>query len=209
MPIWGVEQAASRLRRGRRQLNHAKYLHGIDSQFHGEAEAKARTALATLRSAMDWLEGTDQFDAAHQALDDAGSWVCRTFKCRLEQRGESYFQSCPVALAHNRIGFSAVCTEDRVECSICGQDPEDCDHISGQEHDGKRCQQVVRQGEIIGVGLVGLPRMPDARLPSARVSTEQLQAQLGGQGWCVGMPVRCSRCLLPCDGVTTHPGLGH
>lgn len=171
------------------------------------AEAHARESLATLRSAMDWLEDTDCFVEAHQALDSAGRQVRQIFGCHLGQQGSDYFQECPVALGHNRLGMSVGAVVNRVECSICGADPEDCEHITGRLYDGQRCGRNLCDFEFTEVSIVRRPAFPDARIGSIGVSHESLRAELGPR-WKPGTPVRCDRCLSDCDGVAEHPDLG-
>jgi hypothetical protein len=103
----------------------------------GELERRAREGLAVLRSAVDWLEDTEHFDSAHRALDEAGRQVRTSFGCHLTFDGaKGYSRTCPVALAHSRVGMSAGCIVEEAQCSICKRDPEDCDHITGQRYEG-------------------------------------------------------------------------
>ena len=46
-------------------------------QLHlpGQPERLALSGLAELRSAMDWLEDTDEFEIAHKLLDESGRQV--------------------------------------------------------------------------------------------------------------------------------------
>jgi hypothetical protein len=63
-------------------------------------------------------------------MDQAGAWVRETFGCQLTRSGTRYSQTCPVALAHNRIGMSIGGTARRL-CSLCGDDLSECEHIPG------------------------------------------------------------------------------
>lgn len=169
-----------------------------------EAESVARGALELFRSAMNWLEDTEEFERAHELIDLAGAYVRRTFGCSLHQEGTSYSQRCPVALAHNRAGMSVAYVVQGSECSICGEDPNDCAHIAGRVYDGSHCYRLITQADILEISVVRRPRQPDARITSMSVSLEDLQASLG-PSWRPGMPVSCDRCLLPCDGVQELP----
>ena len=172
-----------------------------------ESESLARQALATFRSAMNWLEDTDHFVLAHEKLDEAGAFVRRTYGCRVHQEGTSYQQRCPVALAHNRIGFSPALVVREAACSICGEDPEDCPHVIGRLYNGERCYRILKKVDIIEVSLVSRPAAPDARVRAISVSTEELRVALPPE-WAPGMPVNCDRCLSPCDGVHEPDLLG-
>lgn len=72
----------------------------------GVEEIQALRAKA--RSAVDWLEDTSQFEAAHRLLDEVGAFVraTRAEACELLFEDGAYYQVCPVKLAHRRIGLS-------------------------------------------------------------------------------------------------------
>lgn len=198
------DEGCQRLTKGKRQLRNALFEKQYDASI---AEVHARQALATLRSAMDWLEDTDDFEVAHIELDVAGRIVCSEFGCHLGQDGSEYWQECPVALAHNRVGMSVGVIVGAVECSICGRDPEECSHVTGRVYDGERCTQVITRADLTEVSLVRRPAFPDARIGRIGIATDELRAQLGPL-WQPGMRVRCTRCLEPCEGVTEHDTLG-
>lgn len=186
------------LKEGKNQLSLAKKLvraHGATD----EARQQARGALVTLRSAMDWLEDTDQFEAAHHVLDRAGAFMRRTFGCLLHQDGDQYQQRCPVALAHNRMGLSPAYIVRKAECSICGKDPSLCDHVTGRVYEGQRCFRWLREVELLEVSFVGRPAQPDARIQVISIDTRKLREMLGPE-FLPGMPVSCDRCLDPCAG---------
>jgi hypothetical protein len=197
-----LTEGEARLKRGRRALNHAKYLASIEGPS-AEAEAKAREALATLRSAMDWLEGTGGFNEAHSELDRAGTFTRETFGCELHLDDDGYSVTCPVPLAHNRVGMSIGAVVKKSECSICRSDPADCDHINGEEYDGEMCHRIITEADLLEISLVGRPAQPDARIQKISVSVTELRAKLGPE-WRPGMPVSCDRCIGECPGIT-HP----
>src|SRR5882724_2113542 len=61
-------------------------------------EAELRSTFPVLRSAMNWLEDTDDFETAHERLDTAGSTARSTFRsgCAFVFRDGQYHQECPV-----------------------------------------------------------------------------------------------------------------
>ncbi len=198
-----VATGRERLRSGRRAMAHARYLVDVEGKSP-EAEAKARSALVTLRSAMDWLEDTPMFEEAHQQLDDAGRFVRETFGCTLPFENDTYWQECPVALAHNRVGLSPAMVIGSAECSICRRDPEDdaCVHVRGRVYDGERCIRIINKVDrVLEVSFVGRPAQPDARISRMSMNTSRLAAELG-ERFKPGMPVNCDRCLLRCAGIT-------
>jgi hypothetical protein len=165
-----------------------------------ETADKMRAVLGRLRSAMDWLEDTPDFEAAHMLLDQAGRLTRQTFGCSLYQDGQRYEQRCPVALAHTRLGLSPTLVIRESECSICHQDPDECHHVKGHRYDDQLCLRIIKRADVLGVSLVSRPANPGARIISVGVLDTELQESLGAE-WHPGMPVSCDLCLYPCDGV--------
>ncbi len=167
-----------------------------------DAEEALSGSLRSLRSAMNWLEDTPDFETAHQRLDGAGGLQRRHFpkNCRLTFKDDAYFQECPVALAHNRVGLSVGAVIRESECSICHRDPDDCPHISGRVYDGDVCVRIIKRFDVDEVSFVGRPNMPDARIQSMWVEMAELREALG-DSFRDGMDVFCDRCLKPCHGV--------
>ena len=158
-----------------------------------------------LRSAMNHLEDHDpeRFSAAHVALDQLGGLLRSDYpeSCVLAFRDGVYWQECPVALAHNRVGLSPRIRVIASHCSICEQDPEECAHVPGRLYDGHRCLSVITEGEIIDVAVVGRPRSPDARITALSLGTSELRSTLGS-AFKPGIRVLCDRCLQPCPGLS-------
>lgn len=172
--------------------------HGLSPDSH----AALRGALATLRSAMDWLEDSVDFEAAHQLLDEAGrfSRTQATEGCQLNYDGSLYLQSCPVALAHTRVGFSPSMVINEADCSICEASIDDCNHVPGVVYDNVECVRVIKQLDILDIALVGWPAQRGARIHEISYSPSELAESLGEEFY-PGIPVMCDRCLSPCDGV--------
>lgn len=152
---------------------------------------------------MNWLEDTADFETAHQRLDQAGELQRRHFRdrCRLTFKDGGYFQECSVSLAHSRVGLSIGGIIRESECSICHQDPDDCEHIPGRAYGGEECSRVIKQFDLQEVSLVDRPNVPDARIEGMSVDIADIRAELGDR-FQVGMDVLCDRCLTPCDGVS-------
>ena len=199
---WVSAKGQELIRKGRQEFIRSRYLE-ISLDEHEAAEDLARTALKTLRSAMNWTEDTDEFEPAHQLLDKVGRYSRTNFGCHLLYEDGKYFQTCPVALAHNRIGFSIGYIARSVECSICSEDPEYCPHITGRLYDGIRCVRTIMDGDILEVSIVNRPRQPDTRIERIELRTDTLRRSLP-TSWKPGMPVNCDRCLTPCGGVIEH-----
>jgi hypothetical protein len=138
-------------------------------------------AVLVLRSAMNWLEDTDQFEVAHRLLDEAGAYRRAHYpeQCLLEFADEGYAVTCPVSLAHNRVGLSVGYIVRNAECSICRQDPEDCEHRVGVTYDGELCHRVITKADLLEVSLVGRPAVPDARIERIGIPSSELQDELG------------------------------
>lgn len=158
--------------------------------------------MAAHRSAMDWSEGGPDFDDAHLALDEVGAFARRNVPrgCQLTFDGSNYSQRCPVALAHNRVGFSPSMLIRAADCSVCQADIEECDHIPGVTYEGIECHRIIKDFEILDIFLVGNPAQPDARIQEITIPHEVLAERLGDE-FQPGVPVVCDRCLTPCAGV--------
>lgn len=197
------------------------------------AEREAHEALALFAQALYWAEDTPDEEGAHSDMDAAGKWVRETFGCHLLRDGTRYRQSCPIALAHNRIGFSVGGTARRV-CSLCGQDVSECPHLPGTlylvpggpadlgwcrvclkescGHDGASqypvsIVSIIRDMVVEEVSLVSKPAHPGARLQLVDIPTSELADALGAD-FRPGIEICCDRCLLACEGLT-RPDLPH
>jgi hypothetical protein len=168
-----------------------------------EGEESIREALEVLRSAMNWLEDTSHFDEAHAALDEAGTIARANFPhgCQFAYRDGVYYQECPAALAHNRVGLSPGYVLHRVTCSICDLSPmdDDCSHVKGWAYGDEVCIWQIEEAEVLEVSLVGRPAQPDARITSISVSDSDLVKRFGN--FRRGRPITCDRCLDACSGV--------
>lgn len=193
------------------------------------AEKRAREALAKYRSALDWAEDTPWQDDAHRRMDEAGGWVRRTFGCHLSREGDEYWQECPVALGHNRIGLSVGGYGVRT-CSLCGGDLSECEHRPGTvyrvpggsqelgwcrvcrkegdcEHDPTKTYEasvvsIITEFHLDEVSLVSRPAFADARILRVPVDISELQDRF--PGFIGGMEIACNRCLEPCSGLAEH-----
>ncbi len=193
------------------------------------AETTAREALGVLRSAVDWLEDAPEMEAAHQQLHVAGRWVRETFGCELpwSEEHNAYTEVCPVALAHTRVGFSPEFAEVESTCTICGESPFLCSHITGRTYHAPRipigklcnvclkddcalhetgvvyevdCVHVVTHVVVEGVSIVDRPANPDARIHMMTLSMKELSASLGVE-LAPRTPISCDKCLSPCTGL--------
>lgn len=200
-----------------------------DPQSLENAEKEARTALALFARSLDYAEDTEEEHEAHRLMDEAGMWVRETFGCQLTRSGTCYRQTCPVALAHNRIGMSIGGTAKRL-CSLCGEDLSECEHVPGIsylvpggtsslgwcrvclqedcEHTPDETHRVpvvgiIRDMEVAEVSLVHKPAQPEARIMEMSVSVSDLMEALGDD-FVPGDEVSCDACLLECEGLTKH-----
>lgn len=196
---WVVGEGLARRESAQRDIAEVEFL--LLRNSPEAAQKIARASLETFASSLNWLEDTDHFEEAHRLLDLAGKYVRRTFGCTLHWTGSEYQQTCPVALAHTRIGVSPEIVFDGFDCTICDADAETCPHIAGRVYEGKTCWRRVRGPiQVLAIAWVNRPDQPDARLQSVPVELEKLRKALPPE-WRPGMPVSCDRCLLPCEGL--------
>lgn len=228
-----VSQISSRTSSGERLLVQARALMGTRPRPAGrrKAEALARQALGVLARALDWAEGGVEEKAAHQRLDAAGREVRKTFGCSLTRRGADFVQDCPVALAHNRVGFSIGAVAGKRTCSLCGLEASDCEHrknlaymVPGGSEELGWCRVCLTEGacdhlsdrlyrasvvhflselELEEVSLVSTPAHPEARIQAMNISRAEVEAKLG-RHLPAGARVSCDRCLLTCPGLSKH-----
>jgi hypothetical protein len=228
-----VRQVTDRTMDGERLLAKSRALMRARPTSAGrrKAEVLARQALERLARALDWAEGGADEEEAHQRLDEAGREVRSAFGCTLTRDGDGYVQDCPVALAHNRTGFSIGGVVGKRTCSLCGQDATECEHdktiaymVPGGQDDLGWCRVCLAENdcehlpgelyrtsvvhflsdlELEEVSLVSTPAHPEARPILIHVTRQQVEAQLGHQ-----IPpnarVSCDRCLASCAGLTKH-----
>ena len=99
------------------------------------AESTARRMLAVSASAFLNAEDTEFESLTHDEMDSYGTWVRTTFGCHFIYESGNYYQRCPVAIAHKRIGMSIGFSVRRHICSICGEDWSDCIHSPNELYD--------------------------------------------------------------------------
>jgi hypothetical protein len=211
-----------------RRFTEAKRLAKIarDGDGLSDAEVCARHAIDQVVRAFWWAEDTDLEDKQHELMHKIGRWTRRTFGCKLEFDGSTYFETCPIQMAHRRMGMSPAFVGTRI-CSICGEDLSECQHVRGRSYwvrgernsDG-RCRVchetdcthrpdrlyratvgaiITNVTEVREVSLVSRPAQPEARLARVSVSTAGLARALGPE-FHVGVPVSCDKCLGECWG---------
>lgn len=190
-------------------------------------EPAARRALAAYYSAMNWLEDTPDFEAAHIKLHEAGRWVMANFDCWYVLTDRGYEQQCPVSLAHLRFGFSPEMVVGPVLCSVCREDATECPHIIGRTYElsctkdvtgecnvcgeqacahvagemySATCQRIITEiKRVDGVAMVARPAQPDARILGRPVDVAGLRERQP-PGWEPGGPARCTHCRVFCEG---------
>jgi hypothetical protein len=230
-----IEQIESRRRRADALLRTATA--AVRKSSHRKmtqrAERDAREGLRLYAGSLDWAEDTQWEDEAHRRMDGAGRWVRSTFGCNLARTGSSYKQTCPVAIAHNRLGLSVGGVARVRLCSLCGNDVSECEHLpqtaylvpGGQDDLGwcrvclkESCNHspneeyrvsvvsIIREMEVEEVSLVSKPAHPEARFVEIGIPASDLLAELG-EGFVPGMDVSCDKCLKPCSGLIRHSAL--
>jgi hypothetical protein len=190
------------------------------------AEAVARLAIDQAVRGFWWAEDTDLEAREHELIHEIGRWTRQKFGCHLEFDGTAYFETCPIQMAHRRMGMSMGFVGTRI-CTICEKDLSECEHVRGRSYwvrgernsDGRcrvcyetecrhRASRLYRSSvgavitkvtEVREVSLVSRPAQPEARLSRISVSTEGL-AQTLGPTFHVGVPVSCDKCLGKCWG---------
>jgi len=83
-------------------------------------------------SAFWTAEDTELESATHEEMDTYGRWVRSTFGCHLAFESGSYYQCCPIAIAHKRVGVSIGFDAKHRICTLCGEDLTECPHLIGR-----------------------------------------------------------------------------
>lgn len=192
----------------------------LASEDRSLAEHEARAAIRAVVRAYWWAEDSTDDEPQHRLLHEIGSWTRRSFGCSLDFDGTKYRQTCPIAIAHKRIGLSIGFIARRM-CSICGGDLSSCPHVRGRSYwvrgganDGLDCPVcltircnhrhdrlyrasvvsiVDEVDELKEISFVGRPASPEARLTELPVDTSSLQRRLG-PSFQVGVDVSCDLC---------------
>jgi hypothetical protein len=217
-------QGLDKLREARHAMTSARFaLAANDSS----AEAHLLAAAEGYWSAMNWLEGAEGFDTAHEEIHEVGRTIRANYAgsmCKLGPRDDgSFSHRCPVFLCHKRFGMSIGATSDSI-CSICYTDASECPHIPGESYEvvssndpwcnvcGKtKCSthevgtrydteagMVVTNAVLHEVSIVARPAMPDARIREIPIDADAVEAAIGH------LPphayLKCDKCLDPCQG---------
>lgn len=200
-----------------------------------EAEEKIREALALARSAYDWLEDTPYDDLSHDLVHELGKEARENFPsgCKIKWNGSNYERWCPADLVHIRLGFSPGVIIHSMECSVCGSDPSECEHIrwklytvTGGPNKADRCPvcaetmcnhspdqkyqvmagRIITKAELDEISLVTRPKQPEARIQICPVPEETIRNALGPKFRYGEDMVDCSMCLLACPGFSRFRG---
>jgi hypothetical protein len=195
------------------------------------AGRQARSAIDASARAFWWAEDSEFEEAQHTKMHEIGRWTRQNIGCHLDFDGERYRQTCPIAIAHKRLGFSVGFIGPRA-CSICGGDLSECSHVRGRaywvrggRHDGVDCPVCLRPecqhrgdrlyrvgvvsivsnvDELREVSMVVRPASPEARLLEIPIETAALQEKFGPR-FSVGTEVSCDLCLGGCWGFDGMP----
>jgi len=116
----------------------------LEEKRREEAEGAMRDSLVRLRNAFHLASEDPKIG---HLLHDRGRKVHDLFSCKVRMSGTTYYQECSVLLSHVHLGFSVGGSANAI-CSICGQDPWDCEHIKGFKYDGVLCQRIGRTCNI-------------------------------------------------------------
>lgn len=74
-------------------------------------------------------------------MHEIGENLCKNYECKYKFDEENYYSDCPNILLHSDFGFSMRGTEKYL-CSVCGQEPLECDHITNYSYDEIPCLNI-------------------------------------------------------------------
>jgi len=93
--------------------------------------------------------------------DKLKKYLHDTFGCVLPKEGDVWKAHCYRIARQSRLPGLSIGGLVDLECSICGRDPIDCEHIAGRVYDGRMALHVVRNLKLNHVALVDIPRQKE------------------------------------------------
>lgn len=155
------------------------------------AEDFARKALRAVTDGFlgDREGNRDLFERAHQL----GRTIAETAGCWWTPGEENYSIDCPIFALHRKVAHSVAMTTTR-ECSICGAEPFDCEHLDGHIYGDEAC--VFKVTAIAPPGHVAWTADPEFTYTWHR--PEQLETEwLLSEGFIAvaGETAACTHCL--------------
>lgn len=84
-----------------------------------------------------------------KAMHEIGINLEKKYNCKWKFDGKFYYTECPNILLHNDFGFSLRGTQKLV-CSICNDDPLNCEHITNEIYDNVVCSEISGLCNICG-----------------------------------------------------------
>jgi len=126
----------------------------------------------SLQKALDhepyWAEYRENYAKLDKYIHD-------TFGCIIDRKNGEWVNFCGrVCRELGLIGISPGMTM-RIECSICGKDPIDCEHIAGEIYDGYLALHVAKDMSFDHIALVGLPAQRDTYIQPKPLSDAVLE----------------------------------
>lgn len=198
----------------------------LDADVLGEVEGHINRSEAAAVAALNYLEDHELREVAHAAIHRAGFVRSGLYGCPIHYRDDDYRTECLTVLAHQRFGASAgLITE--FECTVCGRQVEDCDHISGEVYeveawrfedgkcsvcDSEECEHEVgqvyetrayaRAKNIIAqeISWVARPRYPQARPREQSFDVGPLADDPRMRALVQAGDLHCDGCVGPCVG---------
>ncbi|MGP7963650.1 hypothetical protein ACTVBU_10805 [Sanguibacter sp. A246] len=176
--------------------------------------------------ALNYLEDHELMEDAHSAIHRAAFLQRGLFGCPVVFRDDEYWTNCPIGVSHLRWGVSAEIVS-RLECSICGELVEDCDHRMGSPYPKAASRSVEglcticdavdcghSEGEIVSVAaranavsiepsavaIVARPRYPLARIQARPIDIGHLHSEPSVRHAAMHGNLDCDVDLGPCKG---------
>lgn len=103
------------------------------------------------------------------------TYLHQNYGCDVSTDGKTWSTSCyKISKALGLLGVSPGWTLD-LECSICGKDPLNCEHVPGEIYDGKVALKVARNIEIEELSLVDEPMQLETYINPEPLTKEKLK----------------------------------
>ncbi|MGM7881149.1 hypothetical protein [Pectobacterium versatile] len=184
----------------------------VGSGFDEASEAELREALELYEKCF-WFY-IERRDEIFNIMHKIGHHLREKYGCAFDfcENRSQYYSKCPNHLIQFEFGFSLRAIEEPV-CSICGKNPIECDHLTGEIYDGVEAKTYNRLVDIITADRVKEPEMPFARIRERLFPRESIvkglsQDPIIGNLYYGKAVLNCDHCLVSQVRVSDETAIG-
>ncbi|MCJ7423533.1 hypothetical protein MUP01_04605 [Candidatus Bathyarchaeota archaeon] len=110
-----------------------------------------------------------------ESRSKVATYLHQNYGCDVSTNGETWSTSCyKISKALGLFGISPGMTMD-LECSICGRDPMDCEHVPGKTYEGKVALKVAKNIVFEELSIVDEPMQLETYIQPEPLTKEKLK----------------------------------